>query len=63
MVTAVVIAVAAAEAVEILTRESKNSQKVLKTAVLSSDQRTWKQGGSFEFFSWSDLLAETTGIC
>ena len=40
MVTAVVVAVAAAEAVENLMRESKNSQKILKTAVLSSDKRT-----------------------
>ena len=63
MVTAVVVAVAAVEAIENLMRESKISQKILKTTVLSSDERTWKRGGSFEFFGWSNLLAETTGMC
>ena len=63
MAIIVVVVVAAAEAVANLMRESKSSQKILKTAILLSDGRTWMQEGSFEFFGWSDLLTEATGMC
>ena len=46
----IVVVVAAAEAVDNSTRKSKSSQKILKQAVLLSDEWTWMWEGTFGFF-------------